>query len=155
MSYESRVYHKPSDFGPDPVVVLVVEGTHDVSRFVAAMRGSSPTIEQLLAGGKLAGQLRRDQGGRAALDLLAAHGGPDFRASVPGVDEWVLDVLRDLSAGATVRRIARRLGVTPQAVSMRMSRARRHAGATSNFHLLALCVHRGLIEPAQSAEGTS
>lgn len=99
MSYESRVYHKPTDFGPDPVVVLVVEGTHDVSRFAAAMNGMSPTVEQLHAGSKLARQLRRDQGGRAALALLAEHGGPDFRGSVPGVDEWVLRVLRLLAEG--------------------------------------------------------
>lgn len=150
MSYESRAYHHPNidGFGPDPVVVLVVQGTHDVSRFVHLLNGGQPTIEQLQVGSALVGQLRRDQGGRAALQLLAAHGGADFEASVPGVDEWVLGVLRGLSAGDTVRRIARRLGVTPQAVSMRMHRVRQAAGAASNAHLLALCVHMGLIEPA-------
>jgi DNA-binding CsgD family transcriptional regulator len=148
VSYDSRVYHEPTDFGPDPVVVLVVRGTHEVSRFVHLFNGAPPTIEQLQVARKLDGQLCRDQGGRAALDLLAAHGGPDFRVSIPGVDEWVLRVLQGVAEGHTVRRIAKGLGVTPQSVSMRMSRACKRAGAASSAHLLALCAHAGLIEPA-------
>jgi hypothetical protein len=73
MSFESRAYD--NDHG-DPVVVLVVEGTHDVSRLVnLLMRGN---CEQIDLGDTVLRQVRRHNGGRAALQLLAAHGGPDF-----------------------------------------------------------------------------
>ncbi|WP_052407827.1 hypothetical protein [Allokutzneria albata] len=77
--YETRAY---DDEHGDPVVVVVVSGTHDVSRFVNALNGSSPTVEQVSAGRKLLRQVRRHNGGRAALDLLRAHGGPDFTEEV-------------------------------------------------------------------------
>lgn len=76
--YETRAYDKPSDFGPDPVVVLVVSGTHDVSRLVNLLNGGSPLIEQLAVGERLARQVARHNAGRAALDLLTQHGGPDL-----------------------------------------------------------------------------
>ncbi|MFD5245054.1 hypothetical protein ACFWIW_10945 [Amycolatopsis sp. NPDC058340] len=78
--YESRAYDKPAaeGFGPDPVVVLVVTGTHDVSRLVHLLNGGQPVIEQLEIGRKLAAQVARHNGGRAALKLLAQHGGPDL-----------------------------------------------------------------------------
>jgi hypothetical protein len=74
--YETRAYDKPGDFGPEPVVVMVVTGTHDVSRLVHLM--SRGLIEQLQVSEKLLKQVRRHNGGRAALELLRAHGGPDF-----------------------------------------------------------------------------
>lgn len=76
MSYESRAYDKPTDFGPEPVVVLVVTGTHDVSRLIGLFaRGNS---EQIEVGKKLSRKVRAHNGGRAALALLSRHGGPDF-----------------------------------------------------------------------------
>jgi hypothetical protein len=81
--YESRAYDNPHG---DPVVVLVVTGTHDVSRLVNMTTGFVPTIEQSEAGQKILRQVRRHSGGRAALALLAAHGGPDFR--VEGGHDW-------------------------------------------------------------------
>lgn len=78
MSYETRAYDKPNDSGfpPDPVVVLVVTGTHDVSRLINLF--SRGLIEQIQVGEKIQRQVRRHNGGRAALELLRAHGGPDF-----------------------------------------------------------------------------
>lgn len=79
MSYESRAYDEHDDgFGPDPVVVLVVRGTHDVSRLINLFAGWPPVIEQLSVGKRIRQQVRRHNGGRAALELLRQHGGPDF-----------------------------------------------------------------------------
>lgn len=80
MSYESRAYDRDSGdgFGPDPVVVLVVTGTHDVSRLVNLFAGGSPVVEQLAVGERIRQQVQRHNGGRSALRLLAEHGGPDF-----------------------------------------------------------------------------
>lgn len=75
MSYQTRAYD--DDHG-QPVAVLVVTGTHDVSRLINTLAGSPAVIEQLQTGQKLLKQVRRHNGGRAALELLAAHGGPDF-----------------------------------------------------------------------------
>lgn len=73
MSYETRAYD--NEHG-DPVVVLVATGTHDVSRLVNLLsRGNG---EQVQLAGRVLQQVRRHNGGRAALQLLAAHGGPDF-----------------------------------------------------------------------------
>lgn len=79
---ETRAYDKPNSdgFPPDPVVVLVATGTHDVSRLVNVLNGASPTIEQLMVGERVVRQVRRHNQGRAALELLAEHGGPDFTA---------------------------------------------------------------------------
>lgn len=78
MSYETRVYD--NDAG-DPVVVMVVTGTHDVSRLVNNLAGGN--VEQGALGRKILGQARRRNGGRAALALLAKHGGPDFTEETP------------------------------------------------------------------------
>lgn len=73
MNYETRAYD--NDHG-DPVVVLVATGTHDVSRLVNLL--NSGNCEQVSLGHRVLAQVRRHNGGRAALQLLAAHGGPDF-----------------------------------------------------------------------------
>lgn len=80
MSYESRAYDRNhrGGFPPDPVVVLVVTGTHDVSRFVNLLNGGQPTVEQLQVGQKIVRQVKRHNAGTAALKLLRDHGGPDF-----------------------------------------------------------------------------
>lgn len=75
MSYETRAYD--NEHG-DPVVVLVVTGTHDVSRLVHLLVGASPNCEHLRLGQIVLRQVRRHNGGLAALRLLAHHGGPDF-----------------------------------------------------------------------------
>ncbi|WP_328465468.1 hypothetical protein OHA21_43665 [Actinoplanes sp. NBC_00393] len=73
MSYETRAYDNKHG---NPVVVLVATGTHDVSRLVALLK--SGNCEQVDLGAKVLRQVRNHNGGRAALQLLAAHGGPDF-----------------------------------------------------------------------------
>lgn len=73
MSYETRAYDNKHG---DPVVVLVATGTHDVSRLVALLQ--SGNCEQVDLGDQVLRQVRRHNGGRAALQLLAAHGGPDL-----------------------------------------------------------------------------
>lgn len=85
MSYETRAYDKPNDdgFPPDPVVVLVATGTHDVSRLVHLLNGGSVLIEQLLVGKRLLEQVGRHNTGQAALKLLRQHGGPDFTDEPP------------------------------------------------------------------------
>lgn len=75
MSYETRAYDNTHG---DPVVVLVATGTHDVSRLVNLLNGASPNCEHRGLGETVLWQVRRHSGGRAALRLLAAHGGPDF-----------------------------------------------------------------------------
>jgi hypothetical protein len=80
MSYEVRAYDKPNDdgFPADPVVVLVATGTHDVSRLVNLFAGGCPVVEQVQLAEEITRKVRRHNSGRAALKLLAAHGGPDF-----------------------------------------------------------------------------
>lgn len=73
MSYETRAFDNAHG---DPVVVLVATGTHDVSRLVNLLK--SGNCEQVSLGHQVLRQVRRHNGGRAALQLLAAHGGPDF-----------------------------------------------------------------------------
>jgi hypothetical protein len=75
MSYEMRAYD--NEHG-DPVVVLVATGTHDVSRLVNLFNGASPNSEQMSLGDQIKRKVRAHNGGRAALRLLTAHGGPDF-----------------------------------------------------------------------------
>lgn len=74
MSYETRAYDTPG-YG-DPVVVVVAAGTHDVSRLVALLQRGN--CEQVGLGAKVLQQVRRHNGGQAALRLLRDHGGPDF-----------------------------------------------------------------------------
>jgi hypothetical protein len=76
--YMSRAY---DDGDGQPVVVLVASGTHDVSRLVATIQRG--TCEQANLAAKLIRQVNRHNGGRAALALLRAHGGPDLLAPVP------------------------------------------------------------------------
>lgn len=151
MTYESRAYQKRYDdegFPPEPFVVIVAEGTHDVSRLVSLLNGAPINIEQLQLGKRVVQQVRQHDGGQAALRLLAEHGGPDFlNPSLPGLDESRLQVLRELAAGETVRQIARRRGVVPHAVSARLRRAREAVGVRTTAQLLALCVQLGLVEP--------
>lgn len=82
MSYEARAYD--TDAG-DPVIVLVVKGTHDVSRIINTLSGGPAVVEQLQTAKELLKQVRRHNAGRAALALLAAHGGPDFNTHDPAV----------------------------------------------------------------------
>jgi hypothetical protein len=64
----------------DPVVVLVTTGTFDVSRLVALHAGGR-CEDQDLARSVREG-VARHNGGRHALRLLAAHGGPDLLLEV-------------------------------------------------------------------------
>lgn len=74
--YESRAYD--NEHG-DPAVVLVVTGTHDVSRIVNLLAGSRLALcEHMDVSERILRQVKRHNGGQAALKLLAAHGGPDF-----------------------------------------------------------------------------
>ena len=68
----------------DPHLVLVFSGTHDVSRAINLLSGGSPVIEQIGVGAKVRDQVKRHNGGRAAMRLLAQHGGQDFLAEVGG-----------------------------------------------------------------------
>jgi hypothetical protein len=87
MSYETRAYDLKQDdgFGPDPCVVLVVTGTHDVSRLMNLF--SQGVIEQIQVAEQLKRQVNRRNGGRAALKLLADHGGPDLLEPVETATE--------------------------------------------------------------------
>jgi hypothetical protein len=80
VSMESRAYdkHNGDGFPPDPVVVLVVTGDHDVSRLINLLHRGQPVTEQLQLGQRIVRQVKRHNAGRAALELLAKHGGPDF-----------------------------------------------------------------------------
>ena len=89
MSVQTRAY---DDHHGDPVAVMVVTGNLHVSRLVALLaRGN---CEQVAHGDRLNRQLRRHNGGRAALALLKAHGGPDFTSSA-GDRRLVEDALRE------------------------------------------------------------
>jgi hypothetical protein len=84
VSYESRVYdlnHDDAVFGPEPCVVLVVTGTHDVSRLVNVL--SQGVIEQIGLAAQIRRQVKASKGGRLALALLKRHGGPDFLEKLP------------------------------------------------------------------------
>lgn len=85
MSFESRTYDNQHG---DPIVVMVVTGTHDVSRVTNLFNGASPLTEHLIWGQALRRQLNRHNAGRAALSLLKKHGGPDFTVD-PAEDEAV------------------------------------------------------------------
>jgi hypothetical protein len=81
VSYEMRSYDNAHG---DPVVVLVTTGTHDVSRLVNLFVGASPNVEQMELGNLIRKRVRRHNGGKAAIALLAAHGGPDFSRDMQG-----------------------------------------------------------------------
>jgi hypothetical protein len=77
VSVKSRAYD--NEHG-DPVVVLVVAGDHDVSRLVNLLhRGNCEQVEYAAT---IVRQMRRHNGGRAALALLKAHGGADFTGTI-------------------------------------------------------------------------
>ena len=73
MSVDLRVYD--NEHG-DPVVVMVTTGTFDVSRLIGVMRKGR--CEDQAAVEAIAAGLRRHNGGRSALKLLAEHGGPNL-----------------------------------------------------------------------------
>lgn len=89
MSYQTRAYERTNNdgFPPDPVVVLVAEGTHDVSRLVAALRNG--TCEQGDVGRRINRALTRHNSGRAALALIARHGGPDLLEATDATDALI------------------------------------------------------------------
>jgi hypothetical protein len=90
VSYTSRAYdkHTGDGFPPDPVVVLVVTGTHDVSRLVSLLNGGQPVVEQVALGQRIVRQVKRHNAGRAALELLRDHGGPDFTDDLDRDKSW-------------------------------------------------------------------
>jgi len=104
MSYETRAYD--NEHG-DPVVVLVATGTHDVSRLVNLLAGSRMALcEHMGLSEQILRQVKRHNGGRAALKLLAAHGGPDFtepsdeaELNAATLRSLAFDVLNDLENG--------------------------------------------------------
>ncbi|TMR92402.1 hypothetical protein [Nonomuraea basaltis] len=79
----------------EPVVVIVATGTHDVSRLVNLLNGSTPNSEQRDLADQVTRQVRRRSGGRAALELLAEHGGPDLLTAV-GETKPMFDVAADV-----------------------------------------------------------
>ncbi|MER6830817.1 hypothetical protein ABT352_32825 [Streptosporangium sp. NPDC000563] len=87
--YETRAYD--NEHG-QPVVVLVATGTHDVSRLAHLLNGG--TCEQISLARQVTRQVKRHNGGRAALRLLADHGGPDLLTRV-GETPPLFDVTTD------------------------------------------------------------
>lgn len=87
MSYSTRAY---DDEHGQPVVIMVVEGHHDVSRFLHFMHRGFPTSGQMLVAAKLRRQVAAHNGGKRALLLLHAHGGPNLLAED---NEWPWHVL--------------------------------------------------------------
>ncbi|MBS2962619.1 phiSA1p31-related protein [Actinocrinis puniceicyclus] len=83
--YQSRAY---DDEHGEPVVVLVTTGTHDVSRLVQLLQGRLAVCEHIGVADRVLRQVRRHAGGRAALALLKAHGGPDFTGDVEHPASW-------------------------------------------------------------------
>lgn len=73
--YQSRAY---DDQHGEPVVVLVTTGTHDVSHLIQLLQGRLALCEHLNVADTVLRQVKRHNGGRAALSLLKLHGGPDF-----------------------------------------------------------------------------
>jgi len=82
MSYgmTTSTYREDEDFGAEPRVTITVEGVHDVSRIVGLLQHGN--CEQIDLGSRVVRSLRRHSGGKAALDLLKRHGGPDLRQGV-------------------------------------------------------------------------
>lgn len=73
MSTEARVY---DDANGDPVVIMMTRGTDDVSRLVNLL--NSGRCEDAETAEYVTRALRRHNGGRDAMKLLARHGGPDL-----------------------------------------------------------------------------
>ena len=102
MAIETRAYD--NEHG-DPVVVMVITGTFDVSRIVNLHSGGGARCEDVRIAQDLRKQVRRHNAGRAALRLLAEHGGPDFTEE-PDPAQAEIEALRE--AVAEERRIANR-----------------------------------------------
>lgn len=79
MSVEFQV----RDEGGVPVVELTVTGTFDVSRLLE-LRETRGRVEDMDLAQRLRSRLRRTRGGRAALELLKGHGGPDLTQQPAG-----------------------------------------------------------------------
>lgn len=80
--YQTKAYDQAVDgFPSEPVAVVVATGTHDVSRLLHLFAGG--LIEHVQVGQQLQQQVRRRNGGRAALALLKQHGGPDLTQLSP------------------------------------------------------------------------
>ena len=79
MATDLRVYD--NEHG-DPVVVMVTTGTFDVSRLAGLLK--SGRCEDHALADALIAAYKRHNGGRAALRLLAAHGGPDLLERASG-----------------------------------------------------------------------
>ncbi|MEV0996915.1 hypothetical protein [Nonomuraea sp. NPDC050202] len=90
--YETRAYDNEAG---DPVVVIVATGTHDVSRLTTLLNGGAPSTEQHDLAEQVTRQVRRRHGGRAALALLAEHGGPDLLTPV-GDTKPMFDIAADV-----------------------------------------------------------
>jgi hypothetical protein len=102
VAYETRTYD--NEHG-DPVVVLVTTGTHDVSRLVQLFSGHLALCEQLGVAERILRQVKRHNGGRAALALLKAHGGADFTdeespTTSAALGAWQLDTGVESGSGA-------------------------------------------------------
>lgn len=97
MAYDTQAYENRHG---DPVVVMVVTGTHDVSRLVNLL--STGLCEHMPVRDRIVAQLRRRNRGRAALKLLHEHGGPNL---VDGpVNELITgDEADRLAVGSVVR----------------------------------------------------
>lgn len=93
MSVDIKAYTAPSG---DPVLVHVVAGAHDISRHVAVHaqgrcedQGHVQTMTRAL---------RRHGAGRAAMRLLARHGGPDWTLAeeLPEARTMLAEYVRDV-----------------------------------------------------------
>jgi DNA-binding CsgD family transcriptional regulator len=58
-----------------------------------------------------------------------------------------LEVVRLLADGLRTKQVARRLGISMSAVSMRLSRAAEILGTATAIHTIVECVRLGLLEP--------
>lgn len=81
MGYSHRTEHPYDRDGTRyPQVVVIVDGVHDVGRFLANLARGSCEQGGLARG--IARDLNRTQDGRAVFDLLVRHGGPDLRPPI-------------------------------------------------------------------------
>jgi DNA-binding NarL/FixJ family response regulator len=151
VSYESRAYDKPNTngFAPDPVVVLVVTGTHDVSRLVNLLAGTQPVIEQIGLAEQVRHQVRRHHGGRAALELLHQHGGPDFTTEpscCPPPQQ--VNILRLAATGLTTAAIGTALGKATGSIANDLTRLYRAKGFRNITHAVAGAYEHGWLRGA-------
>lgn len=146
MSYESRAYDNGHG---DPVVVLVVTGHHDVSRFVNWTNGRFPTVEIMQAGEKILRQVKSHNGGQAALRLLREHGGPDFTGMPGRLDDQGRAALTAVAIGYTNELAARSWGISRSWVGTALHRARLALDARSTAHAVGLALLNDEIDPSQ------